>query len=79
MTESADSFPTLTSPGQPWHRPILGKTNLDATERLKPAVFWALYKYADIWDYAFTFIGLIGAMAYGYEMFFKFKLKRPPW
>ncbi|KAG7669217.1 hypothetical protein Ndes2526B_g05515 [Nannochloris sp. 'desiccata'] len=62
------SFPT--SRRQSWRRRTLSRTNPNITsaERIKPAPFWSLYKFADKWDYLFTLIGLIGAMGNGVSM-----------
>ena len=54
-----------TSRRQSWRRRTLSKTNPSSGERVKPAPFWSLYKFADKWDYVFTVIGLIGAIANG--------------
>jgi hypothetical protein len=71
---AVSSFPT--SRPQSWRRRrTLSGTNPNPNntdiERIKPAPFWSLYKFADKWDYMFTVIGLIGAMANGYDKKFK--------
>jgi len=59
------TFPT--SRRQSWRRRTLSRTNSNSTsaERIKPAPFWSLYKFSDKWDYIFSVIGLIGAIANG--------------
>ena len=58
--------PTFAPRRQSWLSRRLSKTNpITITERVTPAPFWSLYKYADKWDYMFTIVGLIGAIANG--------------